>query len=81
MTDHTAAEALAAVQAADSRVDSLLTQFANMKSELETALAKQMTPAIQQAINDVFDVSTGDATKIDAALNANVPAPPPPPAA
>ncbi len=75
---HTAAEALHAVQDADSRVDSLLALFATTKTQLEAALANAMTPEIQAAIDSVFDVSTADAQKIDVALNAGVPPPPPP---
>lgn len=68
-------EALSVVKANSSRTGSLIALFDAKKSELEAALANQMTPEIQAAIDEVFTVETADATAIDTALNANVPAP------
>lgn len=70
-------EALAATKANSSRTGSLIALFNSKKAELEAALANQMTPEIQSAIDEVFDVETADAVAIDAALNTNVPPPPP----
>lgn len=69
-------EALTAVKANSSRTGSLIALFNTKKAELEAALANQMTPDIQAAIDEVFTVETADATAIDAALNANTPPPP-----
>jgi len=68
-------EALAVVKSNSSRTGSLIALFDAKKAELETALANQMTPEIQAAIDEVFTVETADATAIDTALNANVPPP------
>lgn len=72
-------EALAVVKANSSRTGSLIALFDAKKAALEAALANQMTPEIQSAIDEVFTVETADATAIDAALNTNVPAPTPAP--
>jgi len=72
-------EALSVVKANSSRTGSLIALFNAKKAELEAALANQMTPEIQAAIDEVFTVENADATAIDAALNANVPAPVPVP--
>lgn len=72
---HTAQENLDLVKANRSRAGSLIALFATKKTELETALANQMTPEIQAAIDEAFDVETDEATVMDAALNANVPPP------
>lgn len=70
-------EVVSLAKSNSSRTGSLIALFNAKKSELEAALANQMTPEIQSAIDEVFDVETADATVIDAALNANVPPPPP----
>lgn len=70
-------EALAVVKANSSRTGSLIALFNTKKAELEAALANQMTPEIQAAIDEVFTVETADAVVIDAALNTNVPPPTP----
>lgn len=72
---HNVQETLAVVTANSSRTGSLLALLDAKKTELEAALANQMTPEIQAAIDQVFDIETADAAKMDAALNANVPAP------
>ncbi len=69
-------EALAAVKANSSRTGSLIALFNSKKAELEAALANQMTPEIQAAIDEVLGVEKADAVVIDAALNANAPPPP-----
>ena len=70
-------EALSVVKANSSRTGSLIALYAAKKAELEAALANQMTPEIQAAIDEVFTVETADAAAIDTALNANVPPPAP----
>lgn len=72
-------EALEVVKANSTRTGSLIALFDAKKAELEAALANQMTPEIQAAIDEVFTVETADATSMDAALNANVPPPVDPP--
>jgi hypothetical protein len=71
----TAQEALAAVKANSSRTGSLIALFDAKKAELEAALANQMTPEIQAAIDEVLTVETADATAMDTALNSRVPPP------
>lgn len=52
MVDRTFAEALAAVTAADTRVDSIIADRAALKSQLDAALANTViTPAVQAQIN------------------------------
>jgi chromosome segregation ATPase len=68
-------EALAVVKSNSSRTGSLIALFDAKKAELIAALANQMTPEIQAAIDEVFTVETADATAIDTALNANAPPP------
>jgi hypothetical protein len=72
-------EALDVVKANSTRTGSLIALFDAKKAELEAALANQMTPEIQAAIDEVFTVETADATAMDAALNTNVPPPTDPP--
>jgi predicted LPLAT superfamily acyltransferase len=69
MVDHTADEALAAVQAADAGADSIIALLATKKQELMDALAHAMTPQVQAAINQVFDVGTATAAKIATAVS------------
>jgi hypothetical protein len=66
-------EALAVVKSNSSRTGSLIALFNTKKSELEAALANQMTPDIQAAIDEVFTVENADAAAMDSALNTNVP--------
>lgn len=75
----TLAEALEAVRAASTRTDSLIADRAGLKKQVEDLLAAQgAIPAdVQAGLDQIFDIETADAAKIDAALNANVPPPPP----
>lgn len=67
-------EALAAVTAASTRTDSIIADRASLKQQLDDALANVTLPAdVQAKIDQIFDIETSDAAKIDAALNANVP--------
>ncbi len=76
MVDRTPDEALAAVTAEDTRVDSLIALFATTKQQLADALSGvTIPPAVQAKINSIFDLSAASATKIDTALNTNVPPP------
>lgn len=69
-------ETLKAVQDADTRVDSIIADRASLKAQLDAALANVNIPAdVQAKIDSIFDISTADAVKVDAALNANVPPP------
>ena len=68
------ADALAAVHAADTRVDSVLALLAEIKKQLADALAGvTLPPAVQAQVDEILSVSTADAAKIDTALNANAP--------
>lgn len=70
---HTIQEALSLVKSNSTRAGSLIALFKAKKAELEAALANAMTPEVQAAIDEVFDVETADATAMDEALNTNVP--------
>jgi hypothetical protein len=76
---HSLAETLAAVRAASTRTDSIIADRAALKKQVEDLLAAQGTisPEVQAGLDEIFDVETSDAAKIDAALNANVPPPTP----
>lgn len=75
----TAQEALEAVRANSTRTGSLLELLAQKKTELEAALGNAMTPEVQAAIDEVFNIEQSDAQRIDQALNTNVPPPSPTP--
>lgn len=60
-----------------SRTGSMIDLFKAKKIELEAALANQMTPDIQAAIDEVMDIETADAADMEAVLNANTPPPTP----
>lgn len=68
-------ETLAAVRAASGRTDSLIADRASLKKQVEDLLAAQGTisSAVQAGLDEIFDIETADAVKIDAALNANAP--------
>lgn len=72
-------DTLAAVRAASTRTDSLIADRAALKTQVEELLASQgQIPAeVQAGLDEIFDIEKADAVKIDAALNANVPAPAP----
>jgi hypothetical protein len=72
MVDRTMDETLAAVTAADTRVDGIIEFSRGLKTRLDAALAgTTIPPAVQAKINQIFDLSTADATKVDAAIVAN----------
>lgn len=73
----TLAEALAVVRAASTRTDSLIADRAGLKKQVEDLLAAQggIPADVQAGLDEIFDIETADAAKIDAALNANVPPP------
>lgn len=76
MVDRTIDEALAAATAASTRTDSIIAYAAGLKTQLDAALANvSIPPDVQAKINQIFDLDTADAVKVDAALNANVPPP------
>lgn len=74
----TLAEALEAVKSASTRTDSIIADRAETKARLEEALKNvgQITPEQQAAIDEIFDIETSDAAKIDEALNTGVEPPP-----
>jgi hypothetical protein len=71
-------QALVAVRNASTRTDSLIADRAELKSQVEGLLSAQgaIPAAVQAGLDEIFDIETADAAKIDAALNANVPPPP-----
>lgn len=73
----TLTETLAAVRTASTRTDSLIEDRAALKARVEELLAAQGTisPEVQAGLDEIFDIETADAAKIDSALNANVPPP------
>lgn len=69
-------EVLVAVQAASTRTDSIIADRAAIKQQLDDALSGVTLPAgVQAKIDEILNIETADAAKIDAALNANVPPP------
>lgn len=71
------AETLDAVRNASTRTDSLIADRAALKKQVEGLLATQgqIPPEVQAGLDEIFDIETNDAKKIDEALNANVPPP------
>lgn len=69
-------DALAAVTAESTRVDSLIAAFDGIKKALADALAGvTLPPNVQADIDAITSMSTADAAKLDAALNTNTPPP------
>jgi hypothetical protein len=67
-------EVLAAVRAASTRTDSIIADRTALKKQVDDALKNVTIPAdVQAKLDEIFDIETADAQKIDAALNANVP--------
>lgn len=71
------ADTLAAVRAASTRTDSLIADREGLKARVEALLAAEgnISAEVQAGLDEIFDIETADAAKIDAALNANVPPP------
>jgi hypothetical protein len=75
MPDRTLEDTLAAVQAEDAGADSLIAYTKSLKQRLDDALAgTTLSPATQQKINAIFDLSTATAEKMNTALQAEPPA-------
>lgn len=73
-------ETLAAVTQQDTRVDSIIAFVGGLKQQLQDALSgTTLPPAVQAAVDKVFDGATANAAKIDVALNTDVPPIEPPP--
>lgn len=74
---HTWQEAVDAAKAASTRTDSLIAAFAQTKARVEELLAAQgeISPEVQAGLDEIFDLETADAAKMDTALNTGVPAP------
>lgn len=69
---HTVDEDLAAVTAADAGADSIIAYVATLKQQLTAALAgESISAATQEKLDRIFDLSTGTATKVAAAVNTN----------
>ena len=69
-------EVLAAVTAASTRTDSLIAYVGTLKQQVDDALSGVTLPVnVTAALDQIFDIEDSDAKKIDASLNANVPAP------
>lgn len=67
-------EVLEAVRQASTRTDSIIADRAALKQQLDDALSGvTLPPAVQAAVDAIFDIEASDAAKIDAALSANVP--------
>lgn len=66
-------EALEAVRAASSRTDSLIADRAALKEQVQNLLEQQGTipDEVQAGLDEIFDIETADAAKIDAALSEN----------
>lgn len=66
-------EALAAVRAASTRTDSLIADRAALKEQVQNLLEQQgaISPELQAGLDEIFDIETADAAKIDAALTEN----------
>lgn len=66
-------EALEAVRAASTRTDSLIADRASLKEQVQNLLEQQGTipDQIQAGLDEIFDIETADAAKIDAALTEN----------
>lgn len=82
MAQHTWQEVVDAAKASSSRTDSLIAAFATTKARVEELLAQQgqIPPEVQAGLDEIFDLETSDAAKMDTALNTNVPPPTPAPA-
>jgi hypothetical protein len=63
-------EVLAAVQAESAGVDSVVAMVATLKQQVIDALGKAVTPEVQAKIDQIFDLSTSDAAKLNAAVAA-----------
>lgn len=65
----TSAEALAAVQATNSRVEALITLFAEQKKQLADILAGVVLPTgVQADIDALFAATTAEAANVDKAI-------------
>ncbi len=70
-------EVLAAVASESTKVDSVIALIAGLKQQIADALSgTTLPPAVQAKVDAVFDGLQANATKIDTALAANVPATP-----
>lgn len=77
---NTTKDALAAVTAAQTRIDSLIALSAAQKKQLDAVLAGVLTPDQQADVDAIFNIGNKEASDIDAALSTNTP-PATPPAA
>ncbi len=69
-------DVLDAVTAESTKVDGIVTLIASLKQQIADALSgTTLPPAVQAKVDAVFAGLTANATKLDTALNANVPTP------
>jgi hypothetical protein len=67
-------DVVAAAKAASGRTDSLIAAFAATKARVEELLAAQGTVSaeVQAGLDEIFDIETSDAAKLDAAIGPPV---------
>lgn len=76
---HTLDEVLAGVADEGTKQDSLIALMNGVEQQLKDALAgTTLPPAIQAKVDAVFDGITNNATKVQAAIDANTKSPPAP---
>lgn len=69
-------QVLADVTAQSTRLDSLAAFIGGLQSQLADALSgTTIAPAVQAKIDQIFATTESNTTKLDAALNTNVPPP------
>lgn len=71
---HTLDEVLADVKEADTKVDSLSALIAGLRQQVKD-VSTGISPEVQRKIDEVFDAAEAHKTRIQGALDANVPAP------
>ena len=67
-------DVVAAAKAASGRTDSLIAVYAATKARVEELLAAQgtLSPEVQAGLDEIFDIETSDAAKLDAAIGPPV---------
>ena len=74
VTMKTLDELVAKVTEANTKTDSLLALFANLKQQIADLLSGAALPAgLQAKVDAVFDSVSAEADKVSAAIDANVP--------
>lgn len=78
---HTLSEVLEVVKAEKAGSESLITLVKGLQKQLADVLAGELSPTAQAKVDAIFDAATANVDEIQAALDANPPAPPAPPPA